>query len=69
MSALLLSKKLKDVCLQDLMTINRTVDARCGVKGFLNNSGLGGCFIQILGYIIVWVVIMAIGGILSLFGG
>ena len=45
------------------------VDARCGVKGFLNNSGLGGCFIQILGYIIVWVVIMAIGGILSLFGG
>lgn len=63
------SQKLKDVCLQDLMTINRTVDARCGVKGFLNNSGLGGCFIQILGYIIVWVVIMAIGGILSLFGG
>jgi len=63
------SQKLKDVCLQDLITINRTVDVRCGVKGFINNSGLGGCLIQILGYGIGWLILIAIGGIISLFGG
>lgn len=59
------SQEIKNMCLKDLTVVNNTVEQRCGVNGFLN-SGLGGCLTQIIGYGIIWLVIIGIG---ALFGG
>ena len=59
------SQEVKNMCLKDLVVVNKTVENRCGFNGFLN-SGLGGCLTQIIGYGIIWLIII---GISALFGG
>lgn len=59
------SQEVKNLCLKDLVVVNKTVENRCGFNGFLN-SGLGGCLTQIIGYGIIWLIII---GISALFGG
>ena len=62
---LAMSQRVKNICLQDLQVVNKTVENRCGFNGFMNSQA-GGCLVQIISYGIVYLIII---GISALFGG